>query len=152
MTVPEMRAKCHRLQGDRKLDLVVVDYLQLMQGSRRVESRQQEISEISRSLKGMAKELDVPVLALSQLSRQAEQGGDRTPMLSHLRESGSLEQDADVVLFLSRPKGEEDDDTPSGIVEVTVAKNRNGPVGMEKLGFEPRYTMFMDLTENFPPM
>lgn len=68
------------------------------------------------------------------------------------RKSGSLEQDADVVLFLSRPKGEEDDDTPSGIVEVTVAKNRNGPVGMEKLGFEPRYTMFMDLTENFPPM
>lgn len=152
MTVPEMRAKCHRLQGDRKLDLLVVDYLQLMQGSRRVESRQQEISEISRSLKGMAKELDVPVLALSQLSRQAEQGGERTPLLSHLRESGSLEQDADVVLFLSRPKGEDEEDTPSGIVEVTVAKNRNGPVGTEKLGFEPRYTMFMDLTENFPPM
>lgn len=152
-TVAEMRAKCRRLQGDKGLDLIVVDYLQLMHSSRRVESRQQEISEISRSLKGLAKELSVPVLALSQLSRQAEQSGERAPMLSHLRESGSLEQDADVVLFLNRPRNDEgDEDAPSGIIEVIVAKNRNGPVGSEMLGFQKMYTLFMDLTEQFPPI
>jgi len=152
-SVAEMRAKCRRLKGDKGLDLIVVDYLQLMHSTRKVESRQQEIAEISRSLKGLAKELDVPVLALSQLSRQAEQGGEKAPLLSHLRESGSLEQDADVVLFLNRPKGEEgEEDAPSGIIEVIVAKNRNGPVGTEKLGFQKTYTQFMDLTEQFPPI
>ncbi len=152
ITVAEIRAKSRRLQSEVGLNLVVVDYLQLIRSGYRVENRQQEIAEISRSLKGLAKELNIPVLALSQLSRQAEQGSDRSPMLSHLRESGALEQDADVVLFIHRPRLEDEEETtPLGQVEVIIAKNRNGPVGEEKLGFLRHYTLFTDLVEKFPP-
>ncbi|MCI8336247.1 MAG: replicative DNA helicase [Peptococcaceae bacterium] len=146
ITITEMRAKARRLileQG--KLDLLVVDYLQLMQGSRRIENRQQEISEISRSLKALAKELDVPVLALSQLSRLVERTNE-PPNLSHLRESGALEQDADVVLFIHQPKSTDDEggSTPQSLVEVIVAKHRNGSVGSAQLAFFREYTRFAD--------
>ncbi len=146
ITITEMRAKARRLileQG--KLDLLVVDYLQLMQGSRRIENRQQEISEISRSLKALAKELDVPVLALSQLSRLVERTNE-PPNLSHLRESGALEQDADVVLFIHQPKSTDEDggEVPQSLVEVIVAKHRNGSVGSAQLAFFREYTRFAD--------
>ncbi|MCL2678174.1 MAG: replicative DNA helicase [Clostridiales bacterium] len=144
ITVSEMRAKCRKLKMEKKrLDLVVVDYLQLISGgSRRAENRQQEISEISRGLKAMAKELDVPVLALSQLSRLAERGSEE-PSLSHLRESGAIEQDADVVVFLHRKKEEKGEGaTPPGLIEVIVAKHRNGPAGKIEMVFIPEYTSF----------
>ncbi len=155
ITIPEMRAKCRRLQAEHGLDFVVVDYLQLMRSAYRVESRQQEISEISRSLKGMAKELGVPVLALSQLSRMAEQMGDKGPQLSHLRESGAIEQDADVVLFINKKAEVDDGGDESGgrmvdVVDIIVAKNRNGPVGQDQLAFFKQYTLFADLVEEFP--
>ena len=118
----------------------------------RTESRQQEIAEISRSLKAMAKELNVPVLALSQLSRMAEQMGEKGPQLSHLRESGAIEQDADVVLFIHKKTevdGEEGGQM-ADVVDVIVAKNRNGPVGEDQLAFFKQYTLFADLVEEFP--
>jgi replicative DNA helicase len=146
--VLEMRAKARRLMASHKLDLLVVDYLQLMQGRGRFESRQQEVSSISRSLKGLAKELNIPVMALSQLSRAPEGRGDHTPQLSDLRESGALEQDADLVLFIYRPEVYDKDKTKpedEGVAEIIIGKQRNGPIGSVKLSFLSQYTRFESL-------
>lgn len=154
ITIPEMRAKCRRIKSEVGLDLVVVDYLQLVRSASRVESRQLEIAEISRSLKALAKEMEVPVLALSQLSRMSEQSKDSAPLLSHLRESGAIEQDADVVIFINNKRsaaddGEESSSAAGQIVEVIVAKNRNGPTGSDELLFFKQYTRFADMVEDF---
>jgi replicative DNA helicase len=143
-TVLEMRAKARRLQSQHGLDIVIVDYLQLMRASGRSDNRQQEITEISRGLKALAKELSVPVMALSQLSRAVVQrGGDKRPMLSDLRESGALEQDADVVMFINRPEMYDDTDMEQeGVAEIIVGKQRNGPTGSFKLTFVKDYTRF----------
>jgi replicative DNA helicase len=142
----EMRAKARRLKREHGLDLLVVDYLQLMRGRGRYDSRQQEISDISRSLKELAKELDIPVLALSQLSRAPEQrSGDHRPQLSDLRESGAIEQDADVVLFLFREEVyKRDDPTVEGKAELIIGKQRNGPIGMVPLHFIRQFTRFVN--------
>jgi replicative DNA helicase len=149
--VLEMRAKARRLKADQGLDLVVVDYLQLMRGHGRYESRQQEISDISRSLKELAKELEVPVVALSQLSRAPEQrtgSALHRPQLSDLRDSGAIEQDADVVMFIYRPELYRPDDPElEGKAEVIVGKNSNGPVGLVKLAFLSRFTRFENLDD-----
>jgi len=144
--VLEMRAKARRLKAEHGLDLLVVDYLQLMQGRGRFENRTQELASISRALKGLAKELNVPVLALSQLSRAPESRSDRRPQLSDLRESGALEQDADVVMFIFRE--EQYDPTPENenLAEVIVGKQRNGPTGTVKLAFLKQYTRFANLS------
>ena len=144
--IMEMRAKARRLKRERGLDLLIVDYLQLMRGRDRYENRQQEISEISRSLKGLAKELDVPLLALSQLSRAPEQrGGDRRPQLSDLRESGAIEQDADVVMFLYREEVyKKDDPELRGKAELILGKQRNGPTGVVRLNFIRDFTRFVN--------
>jgi replicative DNA helicase len=145
----EMRAKCRRLKLERGLDLIIVDYLQLMQGRGRFENRQQELASISRSLKILAKELDVPILALSQLSRAPESRGDHRPQLSDLRESGALEQDADVVIFIFREDmyGTDGDVRPenAGTAEIIVGKQRNGPTGTVRLAFLKQYTRFENL-------
>ena len=152
INIHEMRAKCRRLQAEHGLDMIVVDYLQLMRGVGRQESRQNEIAEISRSLKALAKEMNVPVLALAQLSRLVDRDGSKTPKLSHLRESGAIEQDADVVLFINRKNDPENESAATAgpeTVEVIVAKNRSGSVGTEKLLFIGAYTAFLDLTEEW---
>jgi replicative DNA helicase len=147
----QMRAKARRLKAQHNVGLVIVDYLQLMQGPRGAESRQQEISLISRSLKGLAKELDVPVIAVSQLSRKVEdRGGDKRPMLADLRESGAIEQDADVVIFVYRPEfyGIEKfkDGAPTeGVAEIIVSKHRNGPTGNLRLTFIKDYAKFENM-------
>jgi replicative DNA helicase len=142
-TVLEMSAKSRRLKQEQGLDLVMVDYLQLMSGGTRFNSRHEEVSAISRALKGMAKELDVPMLVLSQLSRQPERrGGDHRPQLSDLRESGSLEQDADVVMFIVRPSVYETDVEDPRKAELIIAKQRNGPVGQINLVFQHEFTRF----------
>ena len=150
--VNEVKAKCKLLKNEHGLDLVVIDYLQLLQGSKRTDNRQQEVSEISRSLKQMARELDCPVIALSQLSRSVESRHDKRPMMSDLRESGSIEQDADIVSFLYRSdyyRSEDADENevqePSDVstVEVIVAKNRNGQTGTAELAFMKRYNRFV---------
>ena len=147
MSVLEMRSKARRLKAEVDVGLVIVDYLQLMRGVGRVESRQQEISEISRSLKALAKELGVPVLALSQLSRAVEtRGGDHRPILSDLRESGAIEQDADVVMFIFRAEQYEATPENVGLAEVIVGKQRNGPTGTVKLQFSSECTRFDNLT------
>ena len=143
-SVMDVRSKARRLQAEHGLDLLVVDYLQLMTG-RRSENRVQEISEISRGLKGLARELNIPVVALSQLSRAVETRADHRPMLSDLRESGSIEQDADVVLFIYREDKYEEDSDKRGIAEIIVAKHRNGPVGSVNLRFFERTARFADL-------
>ena len=146
-TITEMRAKTRRLKLERGVDLVIVDYLQLMQGRGRYESRQQEISDISRALKELAKELRVPVLALSQLSRAPEQRGtsDKRPQLSDLRESGAIEQDADVVLFLFREEiYKKDDPDLKGKAEIIIGKQRNGPTGTVDLHFIREFTSFVN--------
>jgi replicative DNA helicase len=145
--VLELRAKARRLKAQHKLSLVIVDYLQLMDSSVRMENRQQEISQISRSLKGIAKELDVPVIALSQLSRAPEQrGGDHRPQLSDLRESGAIEQDADVVMFVFREEFySKDDPSKQGIAEIIIGKQRNGPTGSVQLAFVKQYARFESL-------
>ena len=146
----EMRAKARRLKAEQGLGLVIIDYLQLISGRGRIESRQQEISEISRSLKAMAKELDVPVVALSQLSRAVESRQPPRPQLSDLRESGAIEQDADVVTFLYRPsfyrtrKDDELDEPEDNTTEVIIGKQRNGPTGTVHLAFLREYTRFED--------
>ncbi|HEX3031801.1 MAG TPA: replicative DNA helicase [Bacillota bacterium] len=146
ISVMEMRSKCRRLKAEHGLGLVIIDYLQLMQGSRRSESRQQEISEISRALKALARELNCPVVALSQLSRSVEQSQDKKPNLSHLRESGAIEQDADIVSFIYRDEYYHPDTTEKkGIAEIILAKHRNGPVGSVELGFLGEYTKFVNL-------
>jgi replicative DNA helicase len=142
-----MRAKARRLAAEQKrLDLIIVDYLQLMAGSsRRVESRQQEVSQISRELKGLAKELNVPLVALSQLSRAPESRTDHRPMLSDLRESGSIEQDADVVAFIYREEQYSRTEENAGLAEIIVAKQRNGPTGTIKLAFLKEFTRFENM-------
>lgn len=144
ISVAEMRSKARRLKSEHSLDLIIVDYLQLMQG-RNAESRQQEISEISRSLKALARELKVPLIALSQLSRSVESRQDKRPMLSDLRESGALEQDADIVSFLYREDYYDKETENQHITEVILAKHRNGPVGSVKLYFKNEFTLFLNL-------
>ena len=149
-SVLEIRAKARRLKADHGLGLVIIDYLQLIRGRDRSESRQQEISEISRSLKGLAKELKVPVIALSQLSRAVEsRGGDKRPQLSDLRESGAIEQDADVVAFIFREDMYRDESEHQGIAEVIVRKQRNGPTGTVKLAFRRECTRFGNLAPGY---
>ena len=147
ITVLEMCAKARRLAAEQKrLDLIIVDYLQLMSGSsRRVESRQQEVSQISRELKALAKELNVPLIALSQLSRAPENRTDHKPQLSDLRESGSLEQDADVVAFIYREEQYNRTEENAGIAEIIVSKQRNGPTGIVKLAFLKEFTRFENM-------
>ncbi|MCD8155958.1 MAG: replicative DNA helicase [Clostridiales bacterium] len=145
ITVSELRSKCRKYKLEHDLKLVVIDYLQLMSGSRRTDSRQQEISDISRALKQIARELQVPVLAISQLSRQVEQRPDHRPMLSDLRESGAIEQDADVVMFLYRDEYYNKDSDNKGIAELIIAKQRNGPIGTVNLVWLPQYTKFANL-------
>ncbi len=143
----EMRAKTRRLKADKGLDLVIVDYLQLMSGrSTRSDNREQEISEISRSLKALAKELGVPVVALSQLNRGVESRMDKRPILADLRESGAIEQDADVIIFIYRDEIYNKESMEKGIAEIIIGKQRNGPVGMRKLTWLDKYTRFEDLT------
>ena len=145
ITVSEIRAKCRRLKQTKNLELIVIDYLQLMQSSGRTESRQNEIAEISRSLKILAKELNIPVIALSQLSRAAESRSDKRPMLSDLRESGAIEQDADMVMFLYRDEYYNPDTEDKNLAECIVAKNRSGETGMFKLGWKGEYTKFSNV-------
>jgi replicative DNA helicase len=147
LSVLEARAKARRIRAEHGLELVVIDYLQLMQGRWRAENRQQEISEISRSLKALAKELEVPVVALSQLSRAVEARGDSLPRLSDLRESGALEQDADVIVFLHRPGlyKENPADAEKNLTDVIIGKQRNGPTDKIQLVFKPEYTRFEDM-------
>ena len=143
ISVLEMRAKARRLAAEqKKLDLIVVDYLQLMSGSKRSESRQQEVSQISRELKGLAKELSVPVVALSQLSRAPEARNPPKPLMSDLRESGSIEQDADVVAFIYRDEYYKPSEENAGIAEILISKQRNGPTGTVKLAFLKEFTRF----------
>ena len=151
LTVLELRAKARRLKTEHNIGMIVVDYLQLMQGPRGVESRQQEISVISRSLKALAKELSIPVVALSQLSRAVEQRADRKPQLSDLRESGAIEQDADVVIFLYRPWVYSQEDEDEGKAEIIVAKQRNGPTGHISASFISKYARFENLSQAETP-
>jgi len=147
ISIMELRSKARRLHAEAEngVDLIVVDYLQLIEGTRGRDNRVQEISEISRALKGLARELHVPVLALSQLSRAVEARTPHIPMLSDLRESGSIEQDADVVMFIYRDEAYNKDTEKRGIAEIHVAKHRNGPVGQVSLLFNERTTKFVDL-------
>ncbi len=150
-TVLEIQSRCRQLKLEGKLGLVVIDYMQLMSGgSRRNENRQQEVSEISRSLKIMAKDLDVPVIAISQLSRASEHRNDKSPILSDLRDSGSIEQDADVVMFLHRPSYYEKDHEylETEVAELNIAKNRQGETRTVNIGWQGQYTLFYDLPEN----
>lgn len=145
ITISELRSKCRKYKLEYQLGLIVIDYLQLMQGSKKSESRQQEISEISRSLKELARELNCPVIALSQLSRAVEQRPDKRPMLSDLRESGAIEQDADVVMFIYRDEYYKQDTEEPGVAEIIIGKQRNGPTGTIKLGAQLQYTRFTNL-------
>ncbi|MEA9985367.1 MULTISPECIES: replicative DNA helicase [Subtercola] len=145
MTLVEIRAKCRRLKQRVGLKMVIIDYLQLMTSGKRVESRQQEVSEFSRALKLMAKELQVPVIALSQLNRGPEQRADKKPALSDLRESGSLEQDADMVILLHRESAYEKDNPRAGEADLIVAKHRNGPTATVTVGFHGHFSRFADM-------
>ncbi|HEY7796717.1 MAG TPA: replicative DNA helicase, partial [Microbacteriaceae bacterium] len=145
MTLVEIRAKCRRLAQQTDLKMVVIDYLQLLTSGKKVESRQQEVSEFSRALKLLAKELGVPVIAISQLNRQTEQSKDKKPELSHLRESGSLEQDADVVVLLHREGVFERDHPRAGEADLILAKQRNGPTGTVVVAFQGQYSRFMNM-------
>jgi len=144
----DLRARCRRLKAERGLGFVVVDYLQLMRAARRVDSREQEISEISRSLKGLAKELNIPVVALAQLNRKVEdRTGSKKPIMSDLRESGAIEQDADVIMFLYRDEvyNKQEDNPKKGTAEIIIGKQRNGPTGSVELSFIKKSTAFEDL-------
>ncbi|AWK50261.1 replicative DNA helicase [Clostridium beijerinckii] len=145
VTVMEMRSKCRRLKMEYGIDLIVIDYLQLMSGGSSTDNRQQEVSEISRSIKALAKEMECPVIALSQLSRAPEQRADHRPMLSDLRESGSIEQDADIVMFLYRDEYYNKETEDKNIGECIIAKQRNGPVGTAKLAWLGQYSKFGNL-------
>ena len=146
ISIAEMRSKCRKYKLEHDLKLIIIDYLQLMSGSgKSSDSRQQEISDISRALKGLARELSVPVIALSQLSRAVEQRPDHRPMLSDLRESGAIEQDADVVMFIYRDDYYNHDSEEKGISEIIIAKQRNGPIGTVKLAWLPQYTKFANI-------
>jgi len=148
ISMRQLRAKARQLKAEKGLGLIVIDYLQMLQGSRRSENRQQEISEISRSLKGLAKELQIPVLALAQLSRSVEQRPNKRPVMSDLRESGSLEQDADLVMFIYRDEYYNPESEKRGIAEIIIAKHRNGPVGSVELVFLKEYTKFVSIIKN----
>jgi len=148
MSMMEIRAKCRRLKQRHDLKLVVVDYLQLMTSGRRVESRQQEVAEFSRSLKLLAKELEVPVVAISQLNRGPEQRTDKRPMMSDLRESGSIEQDADVVILLHREDAYERESPRAGEADLIVAKHRNGPTSTVTVAFQGHYSRFVDMANS----
>ncbi len=147
ITVIEMKAKARRLKSEAGLGLIILDYLQLMRGSAYRDSREQEISEISRSLKALAKELAVPVIALSQLNRKVEDRTNRRPMMADLRESGAIEQDADLIAFIYRDEvyNKSDDNPERGIAEIIIGKQRNGPIGTVKLAFQEKYTRFENL-------
>lgn len=144
MSVFEIKNKCRRMKAEKGLDLVIIDYLQLMHGESRTDNRQQEISELSRYLKLLAREMDCPVLVLSQLSRAPEMRPNHRPILSDLRESGSIEQDADIVIFLYRDDYYNEESEKQGICEVNLAKHRNGPTGTVELTWVARYTKFAD--------
>ena len=152
-----MRSKARRLKAEHHIGMIIVDYLQLMHGPTDAESRQQEISYISRSLKALAKELDIPVVALSQLSRAPDQrAGDHRPQLSDLRESGAIEQDADVVVFIYRQEmydgpSDKEGNSLEGLAELLVSKQRNGPTGIVPLYFKKEYTRFDNRTSRDPP-
>jgi replicative DNA helicase len=147
ISVMEMRAKARRLKADKDLKLIIIDYMQLMRGRARIDSREQEISEISRSLKALAKELAVPVVALSQLNRAVENRQDKRPLLADLRESGAIEQDADVIIFIYRDEFYNKASPEKGVAEIIVGKQRNGPVGTRKLTWLDKYTRFEDMSE-----
>lgn len=148
--ISEIRSKCRRLKQEHGLGMILIDYLQLIQGSgRSKENRQQEVSEISRSLKALARELEVPVIALSQLSRGVEQRQDKRPMMSDIRESGSIEQDADIVAFLYRDDYYDQESENKNIIEIIIAKQRNGPVGTVQLAFVKEYNKFVNLERRF---
>ena len=145
ISISELRSKCRKFKLEHDLKLIIIDYLQLMSSNGRNDSRQQEISEISRSLKGLARELNVPVIALSQLSRAVEQRPEHRPMLSDLRESGAIEQDADVVMFIYRDDYYNKDTDMKNIAEINIAKQRNGPIGTINLVWLPQYTKFANM-------
>ena len=150
ISIAELRSKCRKYKMEMNLGVIIIDYLQLMSGSsggKSSTSRQQEISDISRSLKAVARELNVPVIALSQLSRAVEQRDDKRPMLSDLRESGAIEQDADVVMFIYRDDNYNKESEKKNIAEIIVAKQRNGPVGTVELAWRPQYTQFGNLSK-----
>ena len=145
----EIRARSRRLKAEKGVGLIIVDYLQLMRSSHKSDSREQEISDISRNLKALAKELEVPVIALSQLNRKVEERSDKRPMISDLRESGAIEQDADVIVFIYRDAAynKAEDNPNKNIAEIIIGKQRNGPVGMLRLAYFGQYTVFENLTE-----
>ena len=148
ISVSELRSKCRKFKLEYDLKLVMIDYLQLMSGSgKNGDNRQQEISEISRSLKALAREIECPVIALSQLSRACETRNDHRPMLSDLRESGAIEQDADVVMFIYRDDYYNKDSDEKNVSEIIIAKQRNGPTGTVKLAWLPEYTKFANLAK-----
>jgi len=152
VSVLEMKNKCRRLKAEKGLDLIVIDYLQLMSFEGRAESRQQEITALSRYLKQLAREMECPVIVLSQLSRAPEQRTDHRPILSDLRESGSIEQDADIVMFLYRDEYYNQDTDKPNICEINIAKQRSGPTGVVEVTWLGKYTRFVDtshLTEPF---
>jgi replicative DNA helicase len=154
LTASDIAAKARRLDREEKLTLIIVDYIQLLQGRKRDERREQEVADISRSLKLLAKELNIPVIALSQLNRGPELRPNKRPMLADLRESGAIEQDADIVMFIYRDELYDENSADAGIAEVNIAKQRNGPTGMLRLNFDGRYTRFKDLStrEDAPPV
>ena len=145
ISITELRSKCRKLKLENNLGLVMIDYIQLMTGSKQTESRQQEISEISRSLKALAREINAPIIALSQLSRRVEQRDDKRPMLSDLRESGAIEQDADVVMFIYRDEYYNKDTETPGVTEIIIGKQRNGPIGTVRLGWKSELTKFVNI-------
>ena len=149
--VLELRAKTRRLKREANIGLVIIDYLQLMRGLDAQENRTQELSEISRSLKSLAKELNIPVVALSQLNRQVEQRADKRPVMSDIRESGSIEQDADVIMFIYRDEVYKPDSQDEGVAEIIIGKQRNGPTGTVRLAFRKEYTRFDNLVEHAEP-
>ncbi|MCP3775201.1 replicative DNA helicase [Paenibacillus sp. MZ04-78.2] len=152
VTVADIRAKCRRLKKEKGLGMILIDYLQLIHGRGKGDNRQQEVSEISRTLKQIARELDVPVIALSQLSRGVEQRQDKRPMMSDLRESGSIEQDADIVAFLYRDDYYDKESEKKNIIEIIIAKQRNGPVGTVELAFLKNYNKFVNLDRSHQEM
>jgi len=145
ISVTELRSKCRKYKAEQDIQLVIIDYIQLMSSGGRSDNRQQEISEISRSLKGLARELNIPIIALSQLSRAVESRPDHRPMMSDIRESGAIEQDADVIMFLYRDDYYNPDTEKKNVAEVIIAKQRNGPIGTVELTWQPKYTRFVNM-------